>query len=282
MEPKLLTADRFVDPACGCSYRYVYSDTEYFRPHYHDYFELFVLLDGSAAHVVNGEEIPLSRGAVVFIRPSDTHDYLCRDGKPFSMLNLTFTKETAESLFGYLSDGFDTETLLSAPLPPESYLSDSDFKWLTSHMASLRAIDPEDNRARKTAIRILLFRLVTKCFSDLSAEKQSDMPTWLSQLCEEMKKNGNFTVGASRMYALTDRSREHVARTLKRHTGLTVSEFVNDLRLRFIANTLLNSNHSITEIVFESGFNNISWASELFRKKYGVPMREFRAGQKDG
>ena len=84
------------------------------------------------------------------------------------------------------------------------------------------------------------------------------------------------------MFELTDRSREHVARTLKKHTGLTVSEFVNDLRLRFIANTLLNSNHSITEIVFESGFNNISWASEQFRKKYGMTMREFRQGQKNG
>ena len=46
MEPKLLTATRFVDTEMGCSYRYVYSDTEYFRPHYHDYFELFVMLEG--------------------------------------------------------------------------------------------------------------------------------------------------------------------------------------------------------------------------------------------
>lgn len=282
MEAKLLTAERFVDPVCGCSYRYVYSDTEYFRPHYHDYYEIFVLLDGAATHVVNGQEVGLSRGAVVFVRPSDIHDYLCRDGKPFSMLNLTFTRETAEALFAYLGEGFDSNALLTVPQPPEARLSDNDFKWFTSHMASLRAIDPEDSRARKTAIRILLFRLITKCFSDLSAEEGADMPPWLSRLCEEMRKNGNFTVGASRMYELTDRSREHVARTLKRYTGLTVSEFVNDLRLRFIANTLLNSNHSITDIVYESGFNNISWASEQFRKKYGVPMREFRAGQKNG
>ena len=27
MEPKLLTADRFVDSHTGCSYRYIYSDS---------------------------------------------------------------------------------------------------------------------------------------------------------------------------------------------------------------------------------------------------------------
>jgi AraC family cel operon transcriptional repressor len=280
MEPKLLTADRFVDPTCGCSYRYVHSDTEYFRPHYHDYYEIFVLLDGAATHVVNGMEIPLERASVVFIRPSDTHDYLCRDGKPFSMVNFTFTRETADALLDFLGEGFHAELLLGAPLPPTTRLSESDLKWFHSHMAAIRAIDPEDSRARKTAIRIFLFRLITKCFSDFDDGGDSDMPTWLSDLCEQMQKNGNFTGGAARMFALTDRSREHVARTLKKHTGLTVSEFINDLRLRFIANTLLNSNHSITDIIYESGFNNVSWASEQFRQKYGVSMRDFRRGAK--
>ncbi len=276
MQPKLLTADRFVDPHCGFSYRYVYSDTEYFRPHYHDYYELFVLLEGRAVHLVNGQRQLLSRGAMVFIRPSDTHDYICEDGKPFSMLNFTFTGETVDSLLSYLGDGFDPHRLTEPPLPPRTQLSDGDFKWFTDRMAGIRAIAPEEHGARKTALRILLFRLVTKYFAENGEAGDSDMPPWLSLLCEQMRQNGNFTAGSARMYALTDRSREHVARSLKKHLGMTVSEFVNDLRLCFIANTLRNSNHSISHIVFESGFNNISWASELFRKKYGMSMREFR------
>ena len=78
------------------------------------------------------------------------------------------------------------------------------------------------------------------------------------------------------MFELSDRSREHVSRSLKKYTGMTVSEFVNDLRLTFVANMLKNSNHSVSHILFESGFNNVSWASELFRKKYGMTMREYR------
>jgi AraC-like DNA-binding protein len=41
---------------------------------------------------------------------------------------------------------------------------------------------------------------------------------------------------------------------------------------------LKNSNHDIADIVYESGFGNISWASELFRKKYGVTMSGYRKG----
>jgi len=76
--------------------------------------------------------------------------------------------------------------------------------------------------------------------------------------------------------SLTDRSREHVSRCMKKYMGMTPSEYINSLRLNYIANMLRDSNCDITEIIFESGFNNISWASEQFKKKYGMTMRQYR------
>ena len=279
MEPKLLTAKRFVDMEMGCSYRYIYSDTEYFRPHYHDYYEIFVLLDGKAHHFVNGSEFLLKKGTIVFIRPSDVHDYLCVDGKPFSMLNVTFTQETAELLMEYLGKDFFAKRLLGDCYPPTYTFSDRDFAWFNAQMTSIRALSPADKAAQKTAIRVLLFRLVTKCFLSLTDDElhTEGMPSWLFSLCEEMRRNENFVFGSERMIELSGKSREHLARSLKQYTGMTVSEFVNDLRLSFVANMLKNSNHSISHILFESGFNNVSWASTLFRQKYGMTMREFRA-----
>lgn len=276
MEPKLLTADRFVDSRTGCSYRYVYSDTEYFRPHYHDYFEIFLLLDGEAIHCVNGARISLERGALVLIRPTDTHDYILKDGKKFSMLNITFTSETATALLSFLGEGFVPERLLEAALPPTVQLSPSAFDYIIDQMTSIRAIDNEDPARIKTAIRILIFRILTRFFAALPEAEETEMPVWLSRLCAEMRKNGNFTYGIERMLTLTDKSREHISRSLKKHLGVTPSEFVNDLRLNFIANMLQNSNHGVAEIVFESGFGNLSWAAELFRKKYGMTMSKYR------
>ena len=278
MEPKLLTADRFVDPNVGFSYRYVYSDTEYFRPHYHDYYEIFLLLEGKADHVVNGTRVPLSKGALVFIRPHDTHDYLPRGGKPFSMLNVTIDRRTCDELFSYLGDGFCTDRLLHAALPPEVQLSEAGFSYVLSQMTAIRTIDEGDTARLQTALRILLFRIFTRFFADFTEADEGEMPQWLFELCAEMRKNGNFTHGIERLLSLCDKSREHISRSMKKYTGQTLSEFVNDLRLKFIANMLKNSNHDIADIIYESGFGNISWASELFRKKYGVTMSGYRKG----
>ncbi len=275
MEDKLLTADRFVDQKTGCSYRYVYSSTEYLRPHYHDYYEIFLMLEGSAIHLVNGTKEKISRGKLVLIRPFDHHDYCCDNGGSFSMLNITFTEETARELFDYLGKGFPSESLLSLPLPPGLSLTEVDMQRIAKRMDRIRAIAPKDHELRKTSLRILLFDVLTRHFSSFKPVADS-MPQWLEELCETVKAEGNFAQGSAYFFSLTDKSREHVSRCMKKYTGMTVSEYINTLRLHYIANMLRDSNHSITQIIFDSGFNNISWASELFKKKYGMNLRDYR------
>lgn len=281
MEPKLLTADRFVDQKTGISYRYVYSDTEYFRPHYHDYFELFLLLEGETTHLVNEQRLSIGKGTLVFIRPSDVHDYAVRRGKSFSMLNITFTAETAEAMISYLGDGFPSQSLLSSKLPPQVTLDEEELDYVLTHMTTIRTIDERDYGRVQTSLRILIFRILTRFFARYGEENVTDTPVWLEALCEEMKRNENFTYGIERILEISKKSREHLSRSMKKYKGVTLSEFVNDLRLRFIANMLKNSNHGIADIVFESGFGNISWASELFKKKYGTTMREYRKNKKE-
>ena len=276
MEPKLLTADRFVDQKTGISYRYVNSNIEYFRPHYHDYYELFLIIDGKVIHKVNGANILLERGTMVFIRPCDMHDYALKDESGFSMLNITFTAETADALLSYLGKGFPSDSLLSASLPLQVMLSNAEIEYVLSHLATIQTVDESNSEEVKTALRILIFRILTRFFADTRDENHENIPEWLLKLCEEMRKKENFTYGIAKMLSLTNKSREHISRSIKKHMGVTLSEFVNDLRLRFVASMLKNSNHDIADIIFESGFGNISWASELFKNKYGMTMSDYR------
>ena len=275
MEPKLLTAERFVDMRTEIMYRYILSDTEYLRPHYHDYCEVFMVLEGRVQHLVNGTLTRLETGDMVFVRPSDTHDYAAVDGAPFSMLNITFTVNTLNEIFAFLGAGFPSKELMVAELPPSVRLSGGEFSAFQTRMQGIRAIPMTDAAALKTALRVLLFDVLITYFSDFHIRNDA-MPTWLDTLCSQMRKDGNFIEGSDKMFALSDKSREHICRSMKKYTGMSVSEFINDLRLNYIANMLRSSNLSVAQIIFDSGFNNMSWACECFRKKYGMSMRQFR------
>lgn len=279
MEPKLLTAQRYVDQEIGCSYRYVYSETERFRPHWHEYYEVFLMLEGSAVHKVNGAAFTLPKGSLVFIRPNDCHDYVVDENTSVSFVNITYSAETVEAVLAYLGDGFPGQSLLEVPYPPEVRLSGYEFERFNREMHNIRALSPNDNLRRKTMLRMLLFDVLTRHFSDV-AEVREHMPLWLEEMCAAVKKNGGFTQGMGYFLSLTDRSREHVSRSMKKYMGMTASEYINSLRLNYIANMLRDSNHGITEIVFESGFNNISWASEQFKSKYGMTMSRYRKHMK--
>ncbi len=280
MEPKLLTARRFVDQEIGCSYRYVYSETERFRPHWHEYFEVFLMLKGSAVHKVNGATFTLSKGSLVFIRPKDCHDYVVNGETSVSLVNITYSAQTVEHILDYLGKGFPGRTLLEAPYPPEIRLSNYEFERFNRKMHHIRALDPGESQHRKTMLRMLLFDIFTRYFSEITEEKER-MPLWLEEMCAAVKKNGGFTKGMDYFLSLTDRSREHVSRCMKKYMDMTASEYINSLRLNYITNMLRDSNYDITEIIFESGFNNISWASSQFKKKYGMTMSQYRKRMKE-
>ena len=279
MEPKLLRAERFVDTDIGCSYRYVHSSTEYFRPHYHDYYEIFIPLNGKAIHIVNDARLPLKKGVAIFIRPSDTHDYVCDGEDGFDMLNITFTKDMANSIFSYIDDKETLDVLSSPSLPPCITLSEDDLRILASDMNDIRLMET-DARLLKSSWRLLLMKLVNLFILRPSEEQlHASAPKWLMELREKLKEDNNFAEGLPCIDRLCDKSREHVARSMKKYYGVTVSEYINDLRLNYMANMLRYSNHEILDIIFESGFNNVSWCYKCFSKKYGMSPLEYRNGK---
>ncbi len=279
MEAKLLTEKYEFDENLECLYRYVYSDTEHFNLHCHEFYEFFLVLDGNVQHLINGKKTRLTKGSLVFIRPNDTHDYVSINSKPFSFLNISFTSNTAEQIFNFLGEGFNSIQLKNASMPPEIMLNSYELKRFNNRFDSIKAIDPKNIAELKTAMRSFLFNTFTRYFSSVETTHES-MPIWLEQMCDKVKRDGNFALGSEYFFTLSDKSREHISRSLKKHTGMTVSEYINSLRLNFIANMLRNSNYNISQIIFDSGFNNISWASECFKLKYGMTMREYRNSDK--
>lgn len=275
MSAKFLSNEYEFSDNLECLYRYVYSDTEHFDPHYHEFYEFFLILEGNALHIINDAKTRLTKGSLVFIRPSDVHDYVCINSKPFSFLNISFSAATARQIFDFLGDGFPSKQLTSSQLPPEVHLNEYELKRFNDRFATIKAIDPQNTDELKTAMRTFLFNIFIRHFNSTEPVLE-DMPPWLEQMCENLKKNGNFALGTEYFFSLSDKSREHISRTLKRYTGMTVTEYINSLRLNYIANMLRNSNYAISDIIFDSGFNNVSWASEQFKAKYGMTMREYR------
>ena len=233
------------------------------------------MLSGFAKHSANGSISHLKAGDVVFMRPSDVHKYAELHGETFTFCNINFTNETRDQLFAFLGEGFPSEELMSSLVPPLSRMTEREISHFEIKLARISAIPQENDAERKTALRILLMDLFTDQFSSYHVRDDS-LPLWLDELCQKMRSNANFIEGSEKMIALSEKSREHLSRSMKKYMNTTISGFINDLRLNYIANMLRNSNKKISDIIFDSGFNTLSLASTLFVEKYGMNMRQFR------
>ena len=78
------------------------------------------------------------------------------------------------------------------------------------------------------------------------------------------------------MVELSGKSQEHLSRSVKKYYGVTLSEFVNELRLNYAVNLITNTNLKITDICYESGFGNLASFYTLFQKSYGKSPKKFR------
>lgn len=265
-----------VNQDTGFTIRRVYGETERFTYHDHDYYEIFLTISGTIKHNINGKTQHLEPGCLVFIRPEDRHLYVYQNEKKYEFVNITLDPELIDGLFAYLNQITDTSLYLSCNLPPITRLSDHDVQSFMKKVDNFNTFQQEDLLEKKIKIRTFLLDVFTKYFVKQNNNAESEVPTWLENVCEQMKKTENFTVGIKRMVELSGKTQEHLARSMQKFYRVTLSEYINDLRLNYAVNLISSTNFKVTEICYEAGFGNISTFYSLFKAKHGISPKKFR------
>ena len=70
------------------------------------------------------------------------------------------------------------------------------------------------------------------------------------------------------------------SRFFKLRTGKNLSDYLTDIRIGYAARMLVDTQHSIAEICYECGFNNLSNFNRIFKKKKHCTPKEFKENYK--
>ena len=91
-----------------------------------------------------------------------------------------------------------------------------------------------------------------------------------------MNHNYDRSVSLSEVARLVNMTEVSFSRFIKKRTGNTFIDTLNDIRLGHASKKLIDTTHSISEISYNCGFNNISNFNRIFKKKKGCTPKEFR------
>jgi AraC-like DNA-binding protein len=104
----------------------------------------------------------------------------------------------------------------------------------------------------------------------------------IAAIHEYLMSNYREDVDLKRLAALVSMAEGSLCRFFKMNMGMTLFEYLNQIKTEFACKLLMDQDLSITEVCLDSGFNNISHFNKQFKKITSVTPSEYRKRFKGG
>ena len=246
--------------------------------HWHSFFELEIVLDGSAYTNINGYETKLVSGMMTFLSPYDFHKIDTCSENEISFLKIGFCeKEISEEIRKLLQD---------AHMP---LIMDIDNSILPDMIEQLKKIENTINSEsvnKNFIIRRQIELLILDILSQISVG--GIILRNENEFCESSQVN---TIRALLLYINThyhekiDRDKvaenlhyspNYLSNLFKKATGYTMSDYIMKVRMFRAYELLTSSDKTINEIIQRTGFRSQTLFYRSFKKFYGKTPSEIK------
>ena len=235
--------------------------------HYHDHFEMELVIDGSGKQLFNDSYFDLARGNLFLVRPLDYHK-LYSNG-----LEFTHVKVKENVLPKWI-----LKRIHALKNPVVYKLNDEQFETFYRLMKLLqKEIENEKNDMLNASSTLL--ELIYIYFFKLDDKSQDDKDAdFVSKIIYFLQKNNRFTqkVTLDEIANYVGYSKFYTSSMFHKKYGMTIQDFILYLRVEYAKKLLVQSNYSITEIILECGFSSTSNFYSKFIKLVGCSPNKFK------
>ena len=254
-------------------------------PHFHDFYELTVVMDGHGDYTYQGCTYHLEPGDAFITPPSVLHHYT--NQRNLELVNFIWYPEEMPLPFSSLGNlpgfrlFFDLEPQSRSYFRFEQRLVLSaecltEVRLVYLHMSQELQSHQEGYQLRLACLfyglLIQLCRWQTKCQNSMEDSTLLRMERVVSYMEKHFGEHLTRP-DMARLFAQGDRSFAEKSKQVMRDT---FGGPLMKIRLRHARELLLSTDKSLTEIAQECGFCDSNYLCLVFRKKYGLPPHQYR------
>ena len=262
-------------------------DPQRLRPHYHDFFQVTLLL-GKGGLMHDFRETETHGATLFFLSPGQVHTIA--PGSRMSGTIISFTRE-------FLEEGGTEGFLLDLPFffttdrAPWLRLKPANIPWVKGIFQELQ--DEYDNALAgagevfRSLLRVLFVRAARWHAVESPVVARSRQTILARRFLQEIERHHHHWLTLDPYAKELGVTANHLNDVMRKETGQAAGEHLRLRRLLDAKRQLLHSTLSISEIGYGLGFDDPSYFSRFFRRYEGVTPAEFRKQirekyQKDG
>ncbi|ASA24831.1 helix-turn-helix transcriptional regulator [Paenibacillus donghaensis] len=250
--------------------------------HFHDFYEIHILLDSRATHIIEGNVYALQQYDIVLLRPYRLHKTQYPLGPPHKRLIINFAMP--KNIPG-LETAYKSMLLPFGEEVPIYRLTSEPRRTVFDPLNTIFTLSHGVSPLNPVLIHSLFQQFLCALF------QQRDRNSYvLDEIGSAiMQKIYSITAYVHSHYngelSLDSISREfyispyYLSHQFKSITGFTLTEYIQMTRVRNAQQLLIYTRHKISVIAEQCGFNSFSQFNRVFNKLSGMSPSEFRKQQ---
>lgn len=266
-EPNRLLAENFIKSSEGFKIRKKKLNS--YATHWHDYFEIEMIVEGTAHHILNGTEYNLAKGDIYLLSPVDFHE-IHPTSPNTTVMNIMFKEELVsdELLFCF----FNYNENIIGHLDEREY----NFLYTIIDRAITEYSEKQifSQRMVQNIIECIFITLGRKF--NLKPDKSSVSYSALHKVLMYIHHHFRDDPSLEEAACVAGLNQGYFSTVFHQFTGKTYKKYLTELKMNYAKKLLLSGNLSVAEVCFNSGYNTLSHFLREFKKFYGITPAEMR------
>lgn len=261
--------------------------------HAHNFIEIAYVASGSGIHSIGGKEYAVSKGDLFVINYDIPHEFRSLPGPTESRLivyNCIFKPEFLELSLVNSRDFSDiTNLLIFRSFFPEESEDMADIKLLAMVNREVEDIYEKmyrEYKAREAGyieilrayviqLLITIFRLYRKSIQRESAIENGQRQI-INKVIHHIKSNYANELKLEDLSMMAFWSRNYFCKLFKEHTGMTVLEYTQKVRIEEACRMLKETDRKVIDIANEVGYRDIKFFNHIFKRITGKTPGNYR------
>lgn len=250
-----------------------YKDYKIQPHHYHNWYEIFIVTSGSCEFSVYDKFFRVNAGTAMMLSPGVFHYYTSTEGCEYTIIEITagymsryFSNDASKMLF----QCFNSQTI---SLSESEIMKCIDFCQIADNESNSSVSDKFIAIASVLNLLNNATQNTLKIQTNLERKKSIEKLNYITNyISDNFKEINSISELAKACYI----SKSHMCRIFKEQLGVSVSSYINNIKINTARELLISGDMSILEIALESGFNSTQYFHKVFKSQLGCSPKEYR------